>query len=84
MALLLLLLIPACSPARVFLHPTPRSLASPVELRLRAPLVTSFSSASPLPFRFTTPRDSVFRLDIVQRDMRLRVTVVRPDGATLL
>ena len=84
MALLLLLLIPACSPARVFLHPTPSSLASPVELRLRAPLVTSFSSASPLPFRFTTPRDSVFRLDIVQRDMRLRVTVVRPDGATLL
>jgi hypothetical protein len=84
MALLLLLLIPACSPARVFLHPTPSSLASPVELRLRAPLVTSFSSASPLPFRFTTPPDSVFRLDIVQRDMRLRVTVVRPDGATLL
>jgi len=84
MALLLLLSIPACSPARVLRRPASDPAASPVELRLRTPLATSYSSASPLQFRFTAPQNSVFRLDIAQRDMRLRVTVLRPDGSTLL
>jgi hypothetical protein len=84
MALLLLLSIPACSPARVLRRPASDPAASPVELRLRTPLATSYSSASPLQFRFTAPQNSVFRLDIAQRDMRLRFTVLRPDGSTLL
>jgi CHAT domain-containing protein len=82
--LLLLLSIPACSPARGHrVHPAD-STNSPFELRLGSPIVTSYSSAAPMRFRFTAPQDSIFRLDIFQRDMRLLVAVLRPDGEVLL
>jgi len=84
LALLLLLLIPACSPARGHRVPALDSNASPVELRLASPIATSYSSASPLLFRITPTQPSVFRLDIAQRDMRLHLAVFSPDGRTLL
>jgi CHAT domain-containing protein len=82
--LLLLIATPACSPARGHrVHPAD-STNSLVELRLGSPIAISYSSAAPLRFRFTASQDSIFRLDIAQRDMRLLVAVLRPDGTTLL
>jgi hypothetical protein len=82
--LLLLLSIPACSPARGHRVHSPNSPGAPVELQPGSPIVTSSSSAAPLQFRFAAAQASIFRLDIAQRDMRLQVTILNPDGSTLL
>jgi CHAT domain-containing protein len=54
------------------------------ELHLSQPLTQSLSASSPLYYWFHAERDSVFKLSVEQRDMKLRVTVVQPDGITLL
>jgi CHAT domain-containing protein/tetratricopeptide (TPR) repeat protein len=57
---------------------------APAELHLSQPVAESVNASTPLHFWFHSERDSVFKLGVQQHDMKLRVTVSRPDGVTLL
>lgn len=48
------------------------------------PINRKIAAAGPVPFSFHAPAQSLFRLSIWQRDLRVHITVLRPDGATLL
>ena len=71
-------------PARALTFPFESLDASAAELRLSQPVTRSVNAGASVRYWFHAERDSVFKLAVEQRDVKLRIEVTRPDGATLL
>jgi CHAT domain-containing protein len=83
-ALLSLVLLGVFVPSRACAASSADSPRAAVELHPAHSISETVSTGTPIHYWFAADRDAVFRLGLEQHDMRLRVTVVRPDGVTLL
>jgi CHAT domain-containing protein len=83
-ALLVLLCIGACTPARGYSIPSAGSPIATQELRLGLPIDEPVDEDSPRVYWFESERGNIFTLLFEQTDLMLRVTVTRPDGFLLL
>jgi CHAT domain-containing protein/tetratricopeptide (TPR) repeat protein len=83
-ALLLFVCLALGMPVRAGTLPFEDPVNTAAELHLSQPVTGNLSASAPLHYWFHSDSNSVFKLGVEQHDMKLRVTVVGPDGASLL